>query len=111
MDDPASLDARFRAAEAVLRRALADGVGTCVTAEAGTSDGVRWRVAAGRLSAVADAPAADEATIFDLASLTKVIATTLLAMRLEDAGRCAVTDPVSRWCPAWLGPGRDATTL
>jgi serine-type D-Ala-D-Ala carboxypeptidase len=111
MDDPALLAARGRAAEAVLRRALADGLGTCVAAEAGTSEGVRWRFADGRLSAAPGAPAADASTIFDLASLTKVLATTLLAMRLDDDGRCAVTDRVSGWWPAWLGPGRDETTL
>ncbi len=38
-------------------------------------------------------------------------ATTLLAMRLEEAGRCAATDRVGRWWPAWYGPGRDETTL
>ena len=31
--------------------------------------------------------------LFDLASLTKVLATTLLAMRLEDAGRFSRIDP------------------
>ena len=111
MDDPSRPGARGRAAEAVLRRALADGVGTCVAAEAGTSSGVGWRFAAGRLSADPAAPEADASTIFDLASLTKVLATTLLAMRLDEASRCAVSDPVSRWWPAWLGPGRDETTI
>jgi serine-type D-Ala-D-Ala carboxypeptidase len=40
-----------------------------------------------------------------------VLATTLLAMQLEDAGRCTATDRVSGWWPAWYGPGRDETTL
>jgi CubicO group peptidase (beta-lactamase class C family) len=104
-------DAHLPAAEARLRRALEDGVGTCAVLEVGDAAGVRRRVAAGRLSAAADAPPADGDTIFDLASLTKVLGTTLLAMQLEDAGRCATTDLVTRWWPAWHGPGRDATTL
>ena len=32
-------------------------------------------------------------------------------MRLEEAGRCAATDCVGRWWPAWYGPGRAETTL
>ena len=47
-------------------------------------------------------------TIFDLGVADQGrSATTLLAMRLEDAGRCAMTDRVGRWWPAWYGPGRD----
>jgi serine-type D-Ala-D-Ala carboxypeptidase len=105
------LDARVSAAEGVLRAALANGTATCAVLEVGDADGVRSRVALGRLAASADAAPADADTIFDLASLTKVLATTLLAMRLEESGRCAATDRVARWWPAWYGPDRDATTL
>ena len=106
-----TLAARVPAVEAVLRAALAAGTATCAVVEIGATDGVRGRVALGRLSRADDAAAADVETIFDLASLTKVLATTLLAMRLEEAGRCAMTDRVGRWWPAWYGPGRDDTTL
>ena len=111
MPDPAALAARVPAAEAVVRAALAAGTATCAVVEIGDADGVRGRVALGRLSSAADAAAADVETIFDLASLTKVLGTTLLAMRLEEAGRCAMTDRVGRWWPAWYGPERDDTTL
>ena len=46
-----------------------------------------WRYATGRLTYDADAPPVDDETVFDLASLTKVIATTTLAMRAVDDGR------------------------
>jgi CubicO group peptidase (beta-lactamase class C family) len=105
------LAARFPAAEAVVRRAIADGVGSCAAVEVGSAAGAAWRFACGRLSPAAGAPDAGSDTIFDLASLTKVLGTTLLAMQLDDAGRCAESDPVSRWWPAWNGPGRDGTTL
>jgi CubicO group peptidase (beta-lactamase class C family) len=99
------------AAAAVVHDAVAAGTGTCAVLEVGDAGGVRSRVAAGRLSASPDAPEAGAGTVFDLASLTKVLATTLLAMRLEDDGRLAVTDRVHRWWPAWCGPGRDDTTI
>jgi CubicO group peptidase (beta-lactamase class C family) len=111
MSDPAALAARVPAVEAVVRAGLAAGTATCAVVEIGDAAGVRGRLALGRLSTAADAAPADADTIFDLASLTKILATTLLAMRLEDAGRCAMTDRVSRWWPAWHGPGRDDTTL
>lgn len=105
------LPSRFPAAEAVVRRAIADGVGSCAAVEVGSAGGAAWRFACGRVSPAAGAVDADTSTIFDLASLTKVLGTTLLAMQLEDAGRGAERDRVSRWWPAWYGPGRDETTL
>src|SRR5262249_19863157 len=80
-------------------------------AEVGTIEGACWETARGQLSPAAGSAAADRDTIFDLASLTKVLGTTLVAMRLEDAGRCAVSDRVGRWWPAWYGPQREETTL
>jgi len=111
MPDSAAIAARVPAVEAVVRAALAAGTATCAVVEIGDADGVHGRFALGRLSTAADAAPADADTIFDLASLTKVLGTTLLAMRLEDAGRCAMTDHVGRWWPAWHGPERDDTTL
>ena len=73
------------AVAAVVGDAVAAGTATCAVLEIGDAATVRGRVAVGRLSAAADAAPADVDTIFDLASLTKVLATTLLAMRLEDA--------------------------
>ena len=108
---PPSLAARLAAAEAILQAAIAAGTATCAVLEVGGGAAVSGRVAVGRLSAAPAAPAADAGTIFDLASLTKVLGATLLAMRLEDAGRYSTEDRVGQWWPAWYGPGRDETTI
>jgi CubicO group peptidase (beta-lactamase class C family) len=50
-------------------------------------------------------------TIFDLASLTKVLATTPLAARLADTGAISLTDPVRSWIQEWRGKDREAVTL
>ncbi|MBQ9474086.1 MAG: serine hydrolase [Bacteroidales bacterium] len=44
-------------------------------------------------------PAVDTATLYDLASLTKVAATTVCVMRLVDAGKVKLDDPLSRYLP------------
>src|SRR5215208_5249776 len=106
MSGASALDARVGAAEQVVRAGVAAGIGSCAALEIGTAEGVPRRIVAGRLGTAPAAAPADADTIFDLASLTKVLATTLLAMRLEDAGRCAMTDRVTSWWPAWYGPGR-----
>ena len=45
------------------------------------------------------APAVDSATIYDLASLTKVIATTTAAMMLEEEGRLVLDSTVAHYLP------------
>src|SRR3989475_10309953 len=44
-------------------------------------------------------------TIFDLASLTKVVATTSAVMKLVEQGKIRLNDPVARYIPEFAGPG------
>lgn len=43
--------------------------------------------------------------LYDLASLTKVVATTTLILKLQEQGRLAITDPVQKYLPEF-GDGR-----
>jgi beta-glucosidase-like glycosyl hydrolase/CubicO group peptidase (beta-lactamase class C family) len=58
-----------------------------------------------------DPPAVTPTSIFDLASLTKVVGTTLAAMRLYDEGRLALDAPVVRYLPAFGQNGKDEVTI
>ena len=51
------------------------------------------------------------ATVFDLASVTKVMATTFAVMLLVDRGDLEVNAPVSRYLPDFGGGGKDALTV
>lgn len=50
-------------------------------------------------------------TAFDLASLTKVVATTPALLRLADAGALRLDDNVSHYLPAYKDNGKDSVTL
>jgi CubicO group peptidase (beta-lactamase class C family) len=50
-------------------------------------------------------------TIFDLASLTKNIATTTATMLLIDDGAIALDDPVAKFLPSFGDRGKDAVTI
>jgi uncharacterized protein YbbC (DUF1343 family)/CubicO group peptidase (beta-lactamase class C family) len=50
-------------------------------------------------------------TIFDLASLTKVVATTTSVMRLVEEGRIRLTDPVAQFIPDFGKYGKRAITI
>jgi CubicO group peptidase (beta-lactamase class C family) len=58
--------------------------------------------AVGRAVVTPEAIAARPDTIYDLASLTKPLATALLAVRLQGEGRLRLADPLSRHIPEWL---------
>ena len=77
----------------------------------GNHDGILYATGRGRLNAHPDAPMLDERTMFDVASLTKVIATTPAVMKLLDEGRISLQDPLSRWFPEFKGPGRGEITI
>jgi CubicO group peptidase (beta-lactamase class C family) len=104
--------ARLAAAERVVRgevaregfpgAALAVGVRGTTLLEVGEGR-TRW----GRLAPPVDA---DE-TLYDLASLTKAVATTTAVMILVDDGKMRLDDPVSRWLPHFTGRGREKVTI
>ena len=50
-------------------------------------------------------------TLFDLASLTKPVATSSAIMRLIEEGQLRVSDPVTRYWPAFAAEGKDKVTL
>ena len=63
----------------------------------------------GRLSYAADAPAVLAETIYDLASITKVIATATMAMILADRKRLDLDHPVAQSLPDFVPPFDTAT--
>jgi CubicO group peptidase (beta-lactamase class C family) len=71
-----------------------------------------WQKGFGKLSwEKGSTPVDAERTIYDLASLTKVIGTTTALMVLYDEGKIHLDDPVSRYIPAFSGGNKDLVTL
>ena len=65
----------------------------------------------GRLSYEPDAPEVRADTIYDLASLTKVVVTNTIAMILVDEGRLDLDKPVVDFLPRFRGGSRDRVTV
>ena len=101
----------FTTARGVLARAVGTRAFPAAAVEVGDAYQPRWREAFGRLTYEAGAPPATLDTIFDLASLTKVIATAPLVMRQIERGRLALDDRVATLLPSWLGDDRAEVTL
>jgi CubicO group peptidase (beta-lactamase class C family) len=99
------------AARTVLRWALDDRVFPAVAVEVGTHDAVLWAEALGTLSYAEGSPRASLETVFDLASLTKVIVTATVAARLVGNGRLDLDEPVAHRLREWTGDDRASVTV
>jgi uncharacterized protein YbbC (DUF1343 family)/CubicO group peptidase (beta-lactamase class C family) len=73
--------------------------------------GVVWRKAYGSRALVPARESMTEDTVFDVASLTKVVATATSAMILIERGRLRLSDSVSRHIPELKGEGREKITI
>jgi CubicO group peptidase (beta-lactamase class C family) len=99
------------AARQIVERAIAERTFPAATLEVGSSAGALWNDAVGALTFDAAAPPADLDTPFDLASLTKVIATTTIQMELVRTGRVRLDDRVSEFFGEWRGADRVDVTV
>ena len=64
----------------------------------------------GRTDWAQGAPAVTDSTLYDLASLTKVVATTTAAMILEEEGRLDLDRAVAHYLPAFNAPDKASIT-
>jgi uncharacterized protein YbbC (DUF1343 family)/CubicO group peptidase (beta-lactamase class C family) len=77
----------------------------------GRGDAVVYRQAFGQRAVLPAPEAMTEDTIFDLASLTKVVATTTSVMKLVEEGRIRLNDPVTRFIPEFERYGKGAISI
>ncbi|HJR65373.1 MAG TPA: serine hydrolase domain-containing protein [Gemmatimonadaceae bacterium] len=94
----------------VLDRAIADSAFPGGIGVVGTRDGLT-SYAVGRIDWAANAPRPDERTLWDLASLTKVVGMTTAMMQLVEQDRVELDAPVVRYLPEFAGEGKEGVTI
>ena len=112
--DPAAAGfdpARLAAIDGLVEGALADskmpGCVVCI----GRRDGIALLKAYGRRAvAPADEPMTTD-TVFDLASITKPVATATAVMRLVEEGRLRLSDPVATHIPEFAAAGKEKLSV
>ncbi len=119
---PVQVQPQPRRARAALARELRDSVRAVLEAGqrdsafpgayaiVGDSRGVLTEFGVGHLD-WAPSPVPNQHSLWDLASLTKVIGTTSAMAQLVESGRADLTAPVQRYVPDWQGPGKEAVTI
>jgi serine-type D-Ala-D-Ala carboxypeptidase len=103
---------RWALLQKLLEAGVSQGVFTAAAALVGLKGELRWEGAAGTVSRKPDAATVTLDTVFDLASLTKPLATTLALMVLAARGRLKVDAPLGEVLPVpWLPPDKRPLTL
>lgn len=101
----------FTAARELLQKAVRDHAFPAAVVEVGDATERRWREAFGRLTFDPGAPSTLEDTIFDLASLTKVMSTASLVAQQVERGVLDLDDLVSQHVDGWRTSDRMNVTL
>ena len=99
------------AARRVIERAIADRIFPAAVVDVGSSAQSLWSDALGTLTFAGDSPPVTHQTPFDLASLTKTIATTSVVMELVRLGAVRLDEPVAAFFEEWRGSDREQVTV
>jgi uncharacterized protein YbbC (DUF1343 family)/CubicO group peptidase (beta-lactamase class C family) len=97
------------ALDAVIDKAVHDGLIPGAVLVAGRDGKILHRKAYGQRALVPSRELMTVDTIFDAASLTKVIATTSSVMKLFEEGKLRIADPVTTYLPEFQGGHSDIT--
>jgi CubicO group peptidase (beta-lactamase class C family) len=97
--------------DTIIEAAIADHATPGAALAIGRRGGIVRMKGYGRLDYVADAPPATDSTLYDLASLTKVIGTTTAVMIAVEQGKLDLDRSVASYLPEWSGADRRAVTV
>jgi uncharacterized protein YbbC (DUF1343 family)/CubicO group peptidase (beta-lactamase class C family) len=103
--------ARLAEIDKVVGQGLADGRMPGAVVVVGRGDTVVFEKAYGQRAVVPLAEAMTVDTVFDMASLTKVVATTTAVMQLVERGVVRLNDPVASWVPGFERYGKGGVTV
>ncbi len=97
--------------DSIIQAAIADSAAPGAALAIGRHERLVRLRGYGRLDWDRRTPRVDEASLYDLASLTKVVGTTSAVMILEDEGQLELDAPVARYLPWWGAAGKGEVTL
>lgn len=96
----------------IVKAAMEEAVAPAVAIAVGRNGRIAYMKGYGHISwDIPSSPAVDTNTLFDLASLTKVVATTTLAMIMEESGQLDLDRTVSSYLPEFNSPEKLGITV
>lgn len=104
-------DALPRELDSIMTAAIADHASPGITLAVGHHGRIVYTNGWGHTDWATGAPLANDSTIYDMASLTKVVATTTAAMLMEEDGMLDIERPVVSYLPEFNDPEKAPITL
>ena len=108
---PAPTDKRFASLPQITRQALRAGKIAGAVVLIGNREKILYQEAFGHRALIPNRLPMTLDTIFDLASLTKVVATTTAVMQLVERGKLRLNEPVSNLWPEFNAAGKEQITV
>jgi CubicO group peptidase (beta-lactamase class C family) len=103
---------RLESIDRVVQRGITAGGYPGAAVVVGRKGAAVWQKGFGKLSwSASDSPVEAETTIYDVASLSKVVGTTTAVMVLYDENKIDLDAPVLRYLPAFSGGLKDKVTV
>lgn len=103
---------RLESIDRIVRRGIKAGGFPGASVIIGRKGALAWERGFGHLGWTGDSPdVLTDRTIYDLASLTKVVGTTTAAMILFDEGRLVLDEKLSHYLPKFTGGNKDNVTI
>lgn len=103
---------RLAAIDRVVARGIRAGGYPGAAVVVGRKGAAVWQKGFGHIDWDNESPrVSPDRTIYDLASLTKVVGTTTAIMILYDEGKIRLDDPVVKYIPAFTGGWKDSVTI
>lgn len=97
--------------DSMLENAIRRGLISGGVVSVGSRSGLLYSTSQGRLYLDGNSPLLSDKTIFDTASLTKVISTAPAIMKLLEQNKVNLLDPLTRWFPEFEGTEREEITI
>jgi uncharacterized protein YbbC (DUF1343 family)/CubicO group peptidase (beta-lactamase class C family) len=108
---PSSNDERLKVIDSVIEQAIKDGQIPGAVVAVGHNNAVVYRKAFGSRALQPNQEPMMVGTVFDIASLTKVVATTTAFMQLFEKGKVRLSDPVAKYIPEFAENGKEDITV
>ena len=100
-----------RELDSIMTAAIADHASPGITVAIGHHGRIVYTHGWGHTDWAPTAPLANDSTIYDMASLTKVIATTTAAMMMEEEGKLDLDSTVVHYLPEFNAPDKASITI
>lgn len=100
-----------RQLDSIMTAAIADHASPGITIAIGHHGRIVYTNGWGKTDWAAAAPAANDSTLYDMASLTKVVATTTAAMLMEEDGKLDIERTVVSYLPEFNDPEKAPITV